>query len=114
MAKGMTCYERDETLCEDQMCLRVGCRIRNDRLSAESKMPARIWAWGGTASGWSPRKFINEIRAREYIRADIVEALAEALKEARDALNGAPNTIGLHIQIDSALTSYREASNDKA
>jgi len=29
MAEGMTCYERDETFCEDQMCLRTGCRVRN-------------------------------------------------------------------------------------
>ncbi len=47
---------------------------------AESKMPARIWAWGGTASGWTPRKFINEIPAREYVRADLVEPLVEALR----------------------------------
>lgn len=33
MVEGMTCYERDETLCEDQMCLRVGCRIRNERMA---------------------------------------------------------------------------------
>lgn len=33
MADGMTCYERDETFCEDQMCLRTGCRIRNKRLT---------------------------------------------------------------------------------
>jgi hypothetical protein len=31
MADGMTCYERDETFCEDQMCLRTGCRLRNKR-----------------------------------------------------------------------------------
>lgn len=33
MTEGMTCYERDEDLCEDQMCLRTGCRLRNQRLS---------------------------------------------------------------------------------
>lgn len=33
MSEGMTCYERDEDLCEDPMCLRLGCRLRNDRLS---------------------------------------------------------------------------------
>ena len=33
MSEGMTCYERDEALCEDQMCLRTGCRLRNERLS---------------------------------------------------------------------------------
>lgn len=30
--EGITCYERDEDLCEDPMCLRLGCRLRNDRL----------------------------------------------------------------------------------
>lgn len=29
--QGMTCYARDEELCEDQMCLRLGCRISNKR-----------------------------------------------------------------------------------
>ena len=29
--------------------------------------------------------------------------LLTALKEARDALNGAPNTVGLHSEIDAAI-----------
>ena len=33
MNEGITCYERDEDLCEDPMCLRLSCRLRNDRLS---------------------------------------------------------------------------------
>lgn len=32
MVEGTTCYERDEVLCEDQMCLRTGCKLRNERL----------------------------------------------------------------------------------
>lgn len=39
MVEGITCYERDETLCEDGMCLRLGCRLRNDRLSAQQREP---------------------------------------------------------------------------
>lgn len=31
MTEGTTCYERDEALCEDQMCLRTGCCLRNER-----------------------------------------------------------------------------------
>jgi hypothetical protein len=31
MAEGVTCYERDEQLCEDGMCLRCGCRLRKAR-----------------------------------------------------------------------------------
>lgn len=27
MSHGMTCYRRDEVLCEDVTCSRVGCRI---------------------------------------------------------------------------------------
>lgn len=88
-----------------------------------SKMPARIWATCNGMStrlpdghrqfigGWSEDK--SRAGAEAYYRTDIVEAMAEALGEARDALNGAPNTVGLHNQIDSALNSYREASNDK-
>lgn len=33
------------------------------------------------------------------------DELLAALKEARDALNGAPNTVGLHHQIDAAIAS---------
>lgn len=32
MAHGITCYEQDEKLCEDPMCERTGCRLRNDRI----------------------------------------------------------------------------------
>lgn len=39
MTEGITCYEQDETLCEDGMCLRCGCRLRNDRLSAQQREP---------------------------------------------------------------------------
>ncbi len=93
---------------------------------AESKMPARIWAWGGTASGWTPRKFINEIPAREYVRADIVERMAEALAglvEVNENHNKSiSEVIGSPVgwkddYLDAsraALTSYRDATNDKA
>mgnify|MGYP001593102947 CR=1 FL=1 len=40
MSEGTTCYERDEILCEDQMCLRVGCRIRNARIAADLRREA--------------------------------------------------------------------------
>jgi hypothetical protein len=51
MTEGITCYERDEDLCEDQMCLRTGCRLRNERLSADSvavdKVAQAISLWDG-------------------------------------------------------------------
>lgn len=50
MSEGTTCYERDEALCEDQMCLRVGCRIRNERLATE------------------PKRFSNGLTVDEYWR----------------------------------------------
>lgn len=34
MAEGMTCYKRDEELCEDEMCLRTGCRFQNEKAAA--------------------------------------------------------------------------------
>jgi hypothetical protein len=40
MSEGITCYERDEVLCEDQMCIRVGCRIRNARIAEPSEVCA--------------------------------------------------------------------------
>lgn len=85
-----------------------------------SKMPARIWAWGGTASGWTADRTALFEKDTVYIRADIVEAMAGALKLISD---GRPeNPIGDPwsfyddlVQIASdALTSYREATNDKA
>lgn len=49
-AQGMTCYERDEVLCEDQMCLRTGCRIRNE--GSGRHLPGKLdcgvpvaWRW---------------------------------------------------------------------
>ena len=39
---------------------------------------------------------------RDRLAAQVKE-LRAALSEARDALNGAPNTVGLHAQIDHAL-----------
>lgn len=42
-------------------------------------------------------------KTREQVLGEQNAELLAALKEARDALNGAPNTIGLHSQIDSAL-----------
>lgn len=38
MSEGQTCYERDEVLCDDQMCLHTGCRIRNERMTADAAL----------------------------------------------------------------------------
>jgi hypothetical protein len=58
MTEGITCYERDEVLCEDQMCLRVGCRLRNERLGespsrnvAPTKVQCADCHWLGLSSG---------------------------------------------------------------
>lgn len=41
MSEGMTCYERDEALCADPICLRAGgCRIRIEQTVAE--VPERL------------------------------------------------------------------------
>ena len=37
MSDGITCYERDEALCDDPMCLRLGCRERRMDLRAPQK-----------------------------------------------------------------------------
>lgn len=81
-----------------------------------SKMPARIWA--GPRTGWTADRTALFEKDTVYIRVDIVEAMAEALKLISD---GRPeNPIGDPwsfyddlVQIASdALTSYREATND--
>lgn len=41
-------------------------------------------------------------KTREQV---VIEQLLAALKEARDALNGAPNTVGLHDQISAAIAA---------
>lgn len=38
MTEGQTCYENDEAFCEDQMCLRTGCKLKN----AHANLPAPI------------------------------------------------------------------------
>lgn len=82
-----------------------------------------------TASNMPARICVDEVGGdfpAAYIRADIVEAMAEALRDARDALRGADawiaHTSGTQNKgrtsaisaVSAALTSYREASNDKA
>lgn len=42
MSEGITCYERDEELCADEMCLRTGCRLRNARLAAQDQKPVAL------------------------------------------------------------------------
>lgn len=48
--EGITCYERDETLCNDRMCLRTGCRLRNERLTSrhaddyEKRIREKVWS----------------------------------------------------------------------
>ena len=52
-----------------------------------------------------------ELSATDALAArNALDALEAALEEARDALNGAPNTVGLHNQIAHALAKL-EADN---
>lgn len=88
---------------------------------AESGMPARIWATCNGMStrlpdghrqfigGWSEDK--DRPRAEQFIRADLVEPLVEALRESqriieRDFPNGQ-----LAIDIRAALSSWEAASH---
>lgn len=106
---------------------------------AASKMPARIRVEQDADGFWTCREAISG--SPEYVRADIVERLAEALArsviaiddwlhqyapdecapkrvtETRDRIMSGGGTLayiaGIQQQNRSALTSYREASNDK-
>ena len=60
-----------------------------------SKLSDRLRAIADVHGALSP--------AATYEAADAVDALEAALEEARDALNGAPNTVGLHNQIARAV-----------
>lgn len=76
-----------------------------------SNMPARIWAdlnspvW---SSSLDPVSGFDS--AMPYIRADIVERMAEALA---DISTNSHHPWSVRVA-SAALTSYHEASNDKA
>lgn len=40
--EGITCYEQDEILCDDGMCLRTGCRLRNERLASRQEVSVTV------------------------------------------------------------------------
>jgi hypothetical protein len=104
MAEGMTCYERDEVFCEDQMCLRAGCRLQNERLSAESKTPAKFTiTWEGG------RYFVSipNYKGGEVVPADLVEPLVEALRASQAAL--AMMTAPKSIMATSTAQAYANA-----
>jgi len=82
-----------------------------------SNMPARIWLINGHV--YSPTVTEKDVPGIAYIRADIVERLAEALwwyasDEAWtvEQVEGSYGDYGTRAR--TALNSYREASNDKA
>lgn len=83
-----------------------------------SKMPARIWAENTPDYGvwFDYRKDVDDVR---YIRADIVERMAEAVSEtiakfdACDRISVRNTPLGI-VNLRRALNSYRGASNDKA
>lgn len=91
-----------------------------------SKMPARIRVAQDADGFWTCREAISG--SPEYVRADIVERMAEALRECQSALSSltAPkaietttvatawaNCVAAEAEARSALNSYREASNDE-
>lgn len=56
--------------------------------------------------GWDDGSFVGCNDPVDAANIRLIAAAPEllaALKEARDALNGAPNTCGLHTQIDAAI-----------
>ena len=63
----------------------------SDRLRAKAREIASMVSYTDAAS------------PVEWEAADALDTLQVALEEARDALNGAPNTVGLHNQIAHAL-----------
>jgi len=93
----------------------------------DAKMPARIWATCNGMStrlpdgrrqfigGWSEDK--GRPRAEAFIRADIVEQMAEALRRARESVNAvvlSTHSVSSNADlrtIDNALSTW-ESSND--
>jgi hypothetical protein len=60
----------------------------------------------GSIARWMDREDAADIVRMVNAHDDLVSAL----REARDALNGAPNTVGLHSYIDAALAAaHKEA-----
>lgn len=100
-----------------------------------ASMPARIWitaedrsaSWAGSFTRWHASDLDYGDEYPVYHRADIVERLAEALKECQSALaalttpeaiketnvaSAWANCVAAEAKARSALKSYREASND--
>lgn len=83
MTEGTTCYERDEVACDDQMCLRTGCRIRNDRFTSGIPKPYFVasecgndpcteqWCPYTHGSGWK----IDGVEGLFNTQADAIAAL---------------------------------------
>jgi len=73
------------------------------RTPEEAQANARLIAEAGTVAhetGLTPRQL-----------AEQRDELLAALKEARDTLNGAPETVGLHAQIDAAIAKAEGGAN---
>jgi len=89
MSDAMTCYEQDEKRCEDPMCLRVGCRLRNNRI----------------ASTISPQAIEAGARAMEAKRAELQHApLARIYAElAQACLTAALAADGMALVTQTAL-----------
>lgn len=92
-----------------------------------SKMPAAIRVAQDADGFWTCREAISG--SPEYIRADIVEAMAAALEECQSALaslttpeaikatnvaSAWASCVAAEAKARSALNSYREASNVEA
>jgi hypothetical protein len=52
--EGQTCYEQDEKFCEDQMCLRTGCRLQNERHAVRPLPLGQPWTVGENELGVYP------------------------------------------------------------
>ena len=86
MTEGITCYERDERLCEDRICMDSGCRLR---LGTESMQD--LWRPISTA----PIPASTEINPRTYIfrcliqnkRDEVFEGEAHYVQVSRKSEN---------------------------
>ncbi len=66
MSEGVTCYERDEILCDDQICLRTGCRIKYECLAPViitlPMPPSTNGLFAGKGRRYKSGEYINWIR----------------------------------------------------
>lgn len=92
-AEAIICYERDEARCEEPMCARVGCVLRNDRLAPSSTATTEALALADWIEQNGTLYFNWEIGVSHDTRIARAKLIAAALRSCHLA-QGSPERGG--------------------